>query len=337
MVRYLIDRFLKPQALVLMYHRVAVPAADAWDIAVSPENFEQQLQVLKNTANVIPLKELVERVKRKKVEKSTVALTFDDGYVDNYQVAKQLLEKYGLPATFFISSGNVGKDAAFWWDELEQLILYTPQLPDEIALAVGGEQVAMHLGEEAQLTGKQLEINRSWRACEEVPPSGRCALFLKLWQRLKPLPAAVLQEQLQLVRNWADAATETRPATKSMSVAQLQELAQHSLFDIGAHTVSHPALASHSLEYQKAELEVNKQYLQETINKEVSLLSYPYGNYNHDTLTAAADAAFEAAFTTEARAVTNRSHPYRLGRFQVKNLAEPAFLYALEHWKRLNN
>ncbi|HYC27552.1 MAG TPA: polysaccharide deacetylase family protein [Chitinophagaceae bacterium] len=103
MIRKILHRILYRHTVVLMYHRIARPVNDHWQLCVSPGNFEQQLQVISR-------------------HKKNIIITFDDGYIDNYTVAKPLLEKYQLPATFFIATGNIDSGKEFWWDELEQLI-----------------------------------------------------------------------------------------------------------------------------------------------------------------------------------------------------------------------
>ena len=171
-----------------MYHRIATPAADIWGIAVSPENFEQHLQLLRKKGNVVPLRELVKDVKQGKVRRNSIAITFDDGYADNFAVARPLLEKYQLPATFFITSGNIGKEEEFWWDELEHILLFAPQLPQIFAAVFSDSPFSFDLRAEASLTEELLQQHRSWDACDEAPPTLRARLFFTLWQQLKPLP-----------------------------------------------------------------------------------------------------------------------------------------------------
>jgi peptidoglycan/xylan/chitin deacetylase (PgdA/CDA1 family) len=133
--------YQEPKALVLMYHRVAEPATDVWDLAVSPTNFEQQLRVLQRSGLVVPAEELVSRLASKTLRRRSIVITFDDGYCDNYLAAKSLLEQYKLPATFFIATGNLGQASEFWWDELEDIFLLTEHLPAAFDLAIVGQQV----------------------------------------------------------------------------------------------------------------------------------------------------------------------------------------------------
>ncbi|WP_157593165.1 polysaccharide deacetylase family protein [Rufibacter tibetensis] len=301
-----------------MYHRIATPESDIWDIAVSPSNFEQQLTFLKRHFNVIPLSELAEVVARKKIKRKTVSITFDDGYVDNYVTAKPLLEKYGLPATFFIASGNIGQETPFWWDELEQLILFAEMLPQVFSLPFYENGGKTDLKEESFLSPELRLKHTTWKACEVEPPTLRAHLYYSLWQQLKPLPYQEQQARMKLIREWAGHVV-THPELKSMSVDQLKNLGSN-LLEIGTHTVTHPALAFHDVAFQKQEIFENRKCLQEITGQEANLIAYPYGNYNEDTLNSVASLNFKAAFTTEERPINKQAHQYRLGRYQVKNL-----------------
>ena len=284
---YTLKRHLQPSAVVLMYHRIAAPESDVWDIAVSAPNFEEHLQLLKKKGNVIPLKEMVAGLKSGALKRNSIAITFDDGFVDNFLVARPLLEQYNLPATFFITTGNLGQEKEFWWDELEHLILFAEQLPSSFNATVGGELVALELGTEATLSDALRMQHRQWRAFVTEPPGARAALFLQLWQLLRPMPHIEQQQAMSIIRQWAGLPPTVRQEYKSMTAAQLQQLASNSLFDIGIHTVTHPALAYHSVAYQLNELNNNKLYLEKLLKKETKLMAYPYGNYNELTLQVA--------------------------------------------------
>lgn len=332
-LRYIYQKYIAPKALVLMYHRVAEPESDVWEVAVSPANFEEQLQVLEQSHHVVPLKELVKGLKRGNIKRNSIAITFDDGYVDNYLMAKPLLEKYGLPATFFITSGNVGQRKEFWWDELEHLMLFSETLPAQIDMEVAGERITFELEEEKHLNSSLRQQHKAWKACEEEPPTKRSKLFYRLWENLKPMPPDDQQAQLQKIRDWAGAGIAARPSCRSMSREQLQDLAEGELFNLGGHTVSHAALAYHAPQFQEKEIVENKYFLEEIVQNRIDLLAYPYGNYNKESIAVAGKAAFEAAFTTEEKAITNKANHLRLGRFQVKNLPAAAFIEQLQLWK----
>ena len=323
--------YATPRALVLMYHRVAEPESDVWNLAVSPANFEQHLHLLKQTGFVISTDELVSRLERQTLKRRSIAITFDDGYSDNYGVAKGLLERYELPATFFISTGNMGQASEFWWDELEAIFLLTQYLPPTLRLLIGGEWVGLDLHGEQQLTSYLQQQHRQWNPSYAAPPSRRAAGFYQVWQRLKVLPPAEQQQALQQLRAWAGSLAGSRPDYHTMSAAQVREVGCAPLFTIGAHTVTHPALSCQPLARQEEELVTSRQVLRR-LAQPVNLLAYPYGDYTSETSALAAALGFKAAFTTSGKAVTSASELHELGRFQVNNWSGGEFNQQLKGW-----
>jgi len=108
------------RGLILGYHRVAETDWDPFGLCVRPDRFDAQLRVLRARANPIGLERLVRGLSEGELPPCAVALTFDDGYLDNLRAALPLLERHGVPATFFVVSGARG--ATPWWDELAGLL-----------------------------------------------------------------------------------------------------------------------------------------------------------------------------------------------------------------------
>jgi peptidoglycan/xylan/chitin deacetylase (PgdA/CDA1 family) len=324
-LKHIIKGYLQPSALVLMYHRIDAPTHDVWDISVHPEQFEQQLQALKKNYQVIHLRELLDRQKRNSLHRNTLAITFDDGYVDNFLVAKPLLEKYNLPATFFIATGNTDTPNEFWWDELEELMFATAQLPDHFTMNVAGIQIDVDLNEESCLTEDLKEKLGHWKAFVLEPETQRSKLFLQLWQALRPLPHAQQQRFLASIKEWAGESTLNRKKSICMSSAQVQELAHCPLFEVGSHTNTHPMLPSLSKEQQLLEWRQNRDVLQEITSQAVNSCSFPYGAYNADSIEVAQQIGFTGAFTTQEHRIHRQTNPFQLGRIQVPNLEGQAF------------
>jgi peptidoglycan/xylan/chitin deacetylase (PgdA/CDA1 family) len=87
--------------LVLMYHRVNTLRPDPWTTSVSPAHFVEHMEMLR-ALSIRPV------------------ITFDDGYADNFEHARPILERFDMPATIFVISGMVGSPYEMWWDELER-------------------------------------------------------------------------------------------------------------------------------------------------------------------------------------------------------------------------
>jgi peptidoglycan/xylan/chitin deacetylase (PgdA/CDA1 family) len=103
---------------ILMYHRIATPDVDPWGLSVSPERFAEQVQALRAHRTMLPMDAFVARLRSRTLPHDAVAFTFDDGYSDNLRQAKPILEAAGVPATVFLTTGRIGADKEFWWDEL---------------------------------------------------------------------------------------------------------------------------------------------------------------------------------------------------------------------------
>ena len=107
---------------VLLYHRVFRPTIDAQLLSVYPENFEQHLIFLKENYELISTQTLKERIITKNLTNRSICLTFDDGYFDNFSEALPLLQKYQIPATIFVCTGNIDTENEFC-DIKENLLL----------------------------------------------------------------------------------------------------------------------------------------------------------------------------------------------------------------------
>lgn len=332
-LRSVLGLALPHQACVLMYHRIASPEADIWKIAVEPTNFEQQIQFLAKKSTVLSVPELVEAVSKKQVRSNTVAITFDDGYADNFLVAKPILDHYGVPATFFVASQTIDTTVEFWWDELENILLFTPQLPTTFSLTIAGEVVVGSLEQEAHLSAPLRQQLQRWDACDEPAPSRRAGLFLEVWRKLRLLPYTEQQQYLRTIREWAGVLPSQRPDYRAMSLTELRELGASELHTIGLHTHTHPALAFHTAKVQQQEIQSNQSFLEQETGRQPTILAYPYGNHNQETIAVAAELKLQACFTTEAKLVNRNADKFRLGRFQVLNSPLSSFAQQLRKWQ----
>jgi peptidoglycan/xylan/chitin deacetylase (PgdA/CDA1 family) len=325
-----IKYFFRPPALILMYHRIASSAIDPWELAVSADNFEQHLQLLKKNYIVEPLPQLVEDLRKKKIKKKSIAISFDDGYTDNYFTAKRLLEKYDLPATFFITSKNIDSKNEFWWDELARILLQTPELPKTLSLEINGQTFFYDLAKETLLTEQLLNRHKKYIACN--PETLRSGLYYKLWECFSPMPVGEQLHLIKQIRLWAGVGEASRPEYYCISSHQIKEISASPLFSIGGHTTSHPALPYHEKEIQQEEILNNKIFLENITERKIDLFAYPSGKYNDSTKEIVRQLHFQAAFTTNATVIKQHSDPFALGRFQVNNWNAGQFKQMLLKW-----
>jgi len=328
-LRHTLKNFFGHKAIVLMYHRVADAAVDPWNLAVSPQYFNEQIAQLAKNFTVVPVPELIKNLQQKKLAANSVSVTFDDGYADNYLFAKPILERYGCPATFFIPSHYIGQQQPFWWDSLEALLLTAPQLPQLFQITIQDEPFYFDLEADAVLTPQLFEKHKAWR-WPDAAPTRRCALYLKIWEQLKPLQLAEITTIVEDIKEWANQKPVFSDVLTPMDSSKLLDLGSNALFTIGLHTATHPALAYHPEELQYAEIAENKKALRPYAP--VNAVAFPYGNYNNSTLAVLHKQRIDAAFTTEERSLTAKSNLHCLGRFQVKNWNGLQFEKQLRQW-----
>jgi peptidoglycan/xylan/chitin deacetylase (PgdA/CDA1 family) len=106
---------------IIMYHKIDANSA-ASRLSVSPESFRAQMRFLKNHKyNVVKLEDLAKMVKENKLLSKAIAITFDDGYEDNYLNAYPVLKETGLTATIFVIPAMVGSDGYLTWDQIIEM------------------------------------------------------------------------------------------------------------------------------------------------------------------------------------------------------------------------
>ena len=315
-----------PRIIALLYHRIDENNTDPWGICVSPEHFDEQLQVVKKYLPVITANDAAQQVMNNKIAEISTCITFDDGYEDNYTNALPILKQHHCPATFFIATAFIESQIPFWWDELEMICLRSKQLPAHLELVV--DNTVHSFSFETELNQINWQQHASWKWYEDAPTL-RCRSFLAIWNLLRPLPYFVIEKLMNQVRIWSGNHFQTR---LPMSKAQLQYLGAEELATIGLHTHTHLDLVSHSTSIQIDDTEENQRVLAGQFGIDGSLLAFPYGRYNDSTISAVNKMNLSGCFTTEAQPITAASDVKRLGRYQVGDWNAQEFEEQLKSW-----
>lgn len=324
-------RWAQARALILMYHRIAEGEADPWNLCVSPRHFEEQLDVLRRRARIVPLQELAESVASWDVPRGLVAITFDDGYADNLEKGAPRLAQANAPATVFITTGGIGSSREFWWDELDRILLSPGQLPRTLSLTVNGEALAWDLGDTAAYSEAEAASHRSWTA-NDPPPSLRQSLYLSLWERLCRLSGPEKELVLADLRGQTGVTARGRDARRSLSPDEVVALMKRAPIEIAAHTVTHAPLPLLGAAEQAEELAQARGYLERLTDQKVISFAYPHGAHDAASVARVADAGFKYACTTQAGPVTPSSAPLTLPRVHARDWGGDRFEWQLDHW-----
>jgi len=107
---------MRKTAVVVAFHRVQRGADVSDGLTVDPRAFESYCEFFRRYFHVVPLRALIGKLEQGRTFRRELAITFDDGYRDNYENAMPVLERLGLPATFFVVSRWIGTDVVPFWD-----------------------------------------------------------------------------------------------------------------------------------------------------------------------------------------------------------------------------
>ena len=314
--------------IVLLYHRVADLPSDPQCLSVSPQRFVQHLEILRRHYYPVTLEKL-QKLSQGVLPRKSVVLTFDDGYADNLYRAKPILECFDISATVFVVSGKIGKDSEFWWDDLEHIILEPDNLPDSLFLTIRGKTHLWQLeeiGKEAACVSKLHDKFHSedgrWNVTVKTCPTPRQRAYRELTALLMDLDAECREEVLVQVAQWAGVSRKARLTHRILSADEVVKLSEGSLVEIGAHTVTHPVLASQPLERQRQEIMESKQRLETIVGRPVNAFSYPFGtrdDYTGETVAAVQQAGFTCACSNFGGRVQRGTDPFQLPRYLVRD------------------
>jgi peptidoglycan/xylan/chitin deacetylase (PgdA/CDA1 family) len=264
----------EPRLAVVGYHRVGSRGEARFDggvVTADADQLEKQIRYFQEHFEMVDLRRAIAiAAGRERCDRTAVLLTFDDGYIDNYEVAFPILRACGVPAVFFVVSSFAGGGVIPWWDRIAWMVK-TAQverftLDDTVEFDL--EQMSREEATEAVLS--------HFKAGGQTPE----AFIETLEARCRPRSVAAGQE---LFLSWAQA--------REMAAAGMT---------IGAHTHTHPILSRLSKEEQVRELAVSKRILQRELGHRVDVLAYPVGgpsDFDAVTQGTAWDCGYRAAFS----------------------------------------
>ncbi len=256
-----------PELLILGYHRIIPlnhPEFQSMEpgMRVQPATLEMHIKILRQHFDFVDLNDWVSRVtNRLPVPNKAVALTFDDGWVDNYEYAYPVLKREKVPATIFLVSSMIGTDSQFWPERISGILSY-----------IKGEKRA-GLGKEALkwFEQYQFDVNNS-RSFDEA---GVNALILRLKEKSD-------DEIYKSLTVFADVECKIPHLAHIMNKAQLLEMKASGFISFGAHTKRHFRLDKIS-DYALLEDEIlgSKSDLEGLLDITVSGFCYPNGSFDN--------------------------------------------------------
>jgi peptidoglycan/xylan/chitin deacetylase (PgdA/CDA1 family) len=277
---------------VLLFHRV-LPAPDPLFPGIpDAARFDSVCGWLARWFNVLPLDTAVKRLRAGTLPARAAAITFDDGYADNHDVAMPILKRHGLSATFFIATGFL--DGGRMWNDTVIECVRRVHRPSLDLSCLGFEGIGeLDIDDWAK---KRAALGRLLRAIKYLSP----------------------QERDEAVMKIAASSGVSLPHGTMMRSEQVQALRDGGM-QVGAHTLTHPILAGLSRDQARAEILGSKQVLEQLLSDPVCSFAYPNGkpdvDYTAESVQLAREAGFELAVSTAWGAASQTVDAMQVPRF----------------------
>ena len=261
---------------VFNYHRIGDSSHTAYDpniFSCTENEFKEHISFYKNEFQVISTDDLVDMFEEgQSVDKKYAVLTFDDGYIDNYEVAYPVLKKFNLPATFFLTTDYLDNPQIPWWDEVAWLLKKSKI-------------------NRININNKVITIDKN-----NIEISIRSVL--KEIKSEKQIPMA---EKIGDIRKQCQMELTEDARTKNLFInwEQVKEMSDGGMF-IGSHGVSHNILSHLDEKSQLSEISNSKSRLENMLGKTIETIAYPVGGptaYYDITKKIVSDAGFKIGFS----------------------------------------
>jgi peptidoglycan/xylan/chitin deacetylase (PgdA/CDA1 family) len=292
--------YTRRRPAILMYHGLSEnPDCRDWT-QVSLSDFTAQMRYLKSHYRPVSLDELVAMLESGSVAPHTVAVTFDDGYKSNYDLAFPVLKELGIPATIFVTSGFVLRHEKhrryLWPDFISALLLSTAG--DVLDLREFGL-------DQYDLTSKRITYSSRNVICEYLKS-------ISSIEREKIISSLYTQygENIDHGRF-----VDYLP----MDTNDVRHLAESGLITVGAHSRTHPILSRLDSDRIEDEILGSKNDLEQMTGGAVTQFAYPNGRWediNRKVFDITAR-NFECAVLTESGLNRSGQNKYLLRRIGI--------------------
>jgi len=258
--------------MILYYHGVTKNAFSRYSgRPFLTATFEKHLRYLKGNFSIVPLAEIFDMYRNDIIPaRQTIAITFDDGFLNNYENVFPLLKKYGVPATIFVSACSVeDPDAILFFDLIHSIYQVSME-----GLNISGHHFEKHAVYDFFDNAGNLPIQDYIKLLGAFE---RDALLSHLKKQFRTEMAAGRIDPLM----W-----------RLMNADQMKELSDSGLVEIGSHGYSHFNLANIEESIMEDEITRSKKLIESAILKPVITFSFPDGSYNEAVKSACLRAGY---------------------------------------------
>ena len=306
---------MRQRSLILTYHGVLSEGGnqDAFlnHNFISADVFDRQMRWVREHYRPVSLATLVDCYRnRQQPPARAVAVTFDDGFANNYSVAFPILRRHAIPFTIFLTTGLIDTPGAQLWTERVKRSIY------------------MHDGRTARLSLLGREFVLDLGSLDARAAAARAVLQFLKQQSASARDGAVLAVESALGCPPLGAADRERYAF--LTWAQVREMADAGV-EFGSHTVSHPILSTLDSVEVEREVKESQERIAAELKRPCQLFAYPNGSaadFTDRDKQALRNAGYEAAFSLRGRLNGPRPDLFEIDRVNVGRQLDPVLFEA---------
>ncbi len=287
--------------IVLMYHGIDLNENRKFNGRFfSVKHFEEQLVYFKKHYNILSLEDLMDN-KNMSANKLNVAITFDDGYLNNFIYAFPLLEKYQIPSHIFVTGlNNSSNSIKILWGDLVDIT--EKFINENLGLFNDTFKKSKYNG--------FTELKKFIRDNKIIGTPQ----YDEMINVLNEMSGNVI-EQEGLFDYW-----------RLMSDENIKAVARSNYVKIGSHGYWHNNLSSQPYEEACGELLKSKSYLENLTQYEVDSIGYPDGSYTREVSKYAYDIGFKYQCAVNYKFEEDKTTPYITDRLGLYPIVTPKFI-----------
>lgn len=289
--------------------------------------FVEQLEFFRNSFNVVTMKQVINAFEGKEVlPEKALLLTFDDGYIDNYEVAMPLLKEYGIEGSFFIPAKTFKENKLLDVNKIHFILASSFDRKDEIVNDLNALLDKYRTNDYAT----NQELYREYAVANRF--DDKDTIYVK-----RVLQTAIPENKRNIIASELFAKYVGIPEDEFarslyMNKEQIRSMKENGMF-IGIHGYDHYWLGDLAEEDMKNDIDKSLEAMKEFIDFDNWVMNYPYGSYNENVIEYIKTRGCKLALTTDVRIVDiNKDNRFKLPRLDCNDFPPKS-----ENYLKYNN
>jgi len=246
--------------VILVYHRIVNDSSRYLNkgpaIHHHIKHFEREIPYLKIKFQILSMDEVIDHIKsNRSFKRPSVAITFDDGYLDNYTLAYPVLKKHAVTATIYLTTNLVGTLNRTWIDQIERILLNTKKVQFKLPGLFGGKGLPIKTKKEKEQANEKIAESLKKKTGGEL---------------------AQLMRELFEIMEVDDNQTRNCEGRMMLNWDEVQIMAKNGI-TIGSHSHNHPILSRMPIQKAKEEIFKSKKVIEENLGIKVKHFAFPNG------------------------------------------------------------